>query len=110
MGTFSTNDLAAGASVALKISSYPVYADTRPGNTDSQQWGITLDCALAEFQTNGYMYIAYHSRPRRVRTSSRIFPESLPCSLPTRKARSSIRDQRTILADARPSSPVASHQ
>ena len=61
--TFSTNDLAAGASVALNISSYLQYTDTRPGNTDSQQWGITSIAPSLSFRTNGYMYVAYNRRP-----------------------------------------------
>ena len=61
--TFTTNNLAAGASVALNISSYLQYTDTSPGNTDSQQWGITSIAPSLSFRTNGYMYVAYNRRP-----------------------------------------------
>ena len=47
--TFSTNDLAAGASVALNISSYLQYTD-KAWQHRFAAMGHHLDCALAEFQ------------------------------------------------------------
>lgn len=61
--TFSTNNLAAGASVALNISSHLQYTDTSANSADSQQWGITSIAPSLSFRTNGYMYVAYNRRP-----------------------------------------------
>jgi glucose/arabinose dehydrogenase len=61
--TFSTSNLAAGARVALNISSYLQYTDTTATSNDSQQWGITSIAPSLSFRSNGYMYVAYNRRP-----------------------------------------------